>query len=44
MMNSNSNLHINNKLTNNSVALVRGKTIPTNRPPLVGEVSAYFCV
>jgi hypothetical protein len=30
----------NNKL--NSVALVREQTIPTERPPLVGEVSANF--
>jgi hypothetical protein len=30
------------KLTN-SVALVRKQTIPTERPPLVGEVSANFC-
>jgi hypothetical protein len=28
---------------NNSTALVREQTIPTERPPLVGEVSAYFC-
>jgi hypothetical protein len=27
----------------NSVALVRELTIPTERPPLVGEVSANFC-
>jgi hypothetical protein len=27
---------------NNSVALVRQRTIPTERPPLVGEVSANF--
>jgi hypothetical protein len=27
-------------ITNNSVALVRERTIPTERPPLVGEVSA----
>jgi hypothetical protein len=27
----------------NSVALVRKQTIPTERPPLVGEVSANFC-
>jgi hypothetical protein len=27
----------------NSVALVREQTIPTERPPLVGEVSANFC-
>jgi hypothetical protein len=26
-----------------SVALVRERTIPTKRPPLVGEVSANFC-
>jgi ABC-type multidrug transport system ATPase subunit len=27
---------------NNSVALVRERTIPTQRPPLVGEASANF--
>jgi len=27
----------------NSVALVRERTIPTERPLPVGEVSAYFC-
>jgi hypothetical protein len=27
----------------NSVVLVRKRTIPTERPPLVGEVSANFC-
>jgi hypothetical protein len=27
----------------NSVALVRDGTIPTERPPLVGEFSANFC-
>jgi hypothetical protein len=27
----------------NSVVLVRKRTIPTERPPLVGEVSAHFC-
>jgi hypothetical protein len=27
----------------NSVALVRKRTIPTERPPLVGEVSDNFC-
>ena len=27
----------------NSVALVRERTIPTDRPPPVGEVSANFC-
>jgi hypothetical protein len=30
-------------LITNSVALVRDQTIPTERPPLVGEVSANFC-
>jgi hypothetical protein len=29
--------------TLNSVALVRERTVPTERPPLVGEVSANFC-
>jgi hypothetical protein len=28
--------------TNNSMAVVRERTIPTERPPLVGEVSAKF--
>jgi hypothetical protein len=27
----------------NSVALVRKRTIPTERPPIVGEVSANLC-
>jgi hypothetical protein len=27
----------------NSVALVRKRTIPTERPPLVGEISANLC-
>jgi hypothetical protein len=31
------------KLKQNSVALVRERTIPTERPPPVGEVSANFC-
>ena len=31
------------KLNNSSVALVRERTIPTERPPPVGEVSANFC-
>jgi len=31
------------KQTTNSVALVRTRTIPTERPPPVGEVSANFC-
>jgi hypothetical protein len=29
--------------TNNSVDLVLERTIPTKRPPLVGEVIASFC-
>jgi hypothetical protein len=29
--------------TKNSVAFVRERTIPTERPLLVGEVSANFC-
>ena len=29
--------------TKNSVALVRERTVPTERPPPVGEVSAKFC-
>ena len=31
------------KLKLNSVALVRERTIPTERPPPVGEVIANFC-
>jgi hypothetical protein len=31
------------KKTLNSVALVYKRTIPTERPPLVGEISANFC-
>jgi len=31
------------KLKLNSVALVRERTVPTERPPPVGEVSANFC-
>jgi hypothetical protein len=30
-------------ITNKSAALVRERTIPTERPPLVGEVTANFC-
>jgi len=30
-------------ISNLSVALVRTRTIPTERPPPVGEVSANFC-
>jgi hypothetical protein len=33
--------HLHLKL--NSVAVVRKRTIPTERPPLVGEVSANLC-
>jgi hypothetical protein len=32
--------HNTNKEKTNSVALIRERTIPTERPPLVGEVSA----
>jgi hypothetical protein len=32
----------NNNNNNNSVALFRMRTIPTERPPLVGEVNAIF--
>jgi hypothetical protein len=35
--------HIFTYLLTCSVALVRKRTIPTERPPLVGEVSANFC-
>jgi hypothetical protein len=31
------------RLKINSVALVRKRTIPTDRPPLVGEVTAKLC-
>ena len=34
---------VNSKLKLNSVALFRKRTIPTERPPPVGEVSANFC-
>jgi hypothetical protein len=33
----------NDNNNNNSMALVSEQTIPTERPPLVGEVSANFC-
>jgi hypothetical protein len=36
-------IFIDPKLKLNSVALVRKRTIPTERPTLVGEVSANFC-
>jgi hypothetical protein len=32
-----------NNTKQNSMALVRERTIPTERPPPVGEVSANFC-
>jgi hypothetical protein len=32
------------EIKTNSVTFVRQRTIPTERPPLVGEVSAYFCM
>jgi hypothetical protein len=32
-----------NKYKTNSLAWVRERTIPTERPPRVGEVSANFC-
>ena len=38
----NRSLKQTNKQTN-SVALVRERTIPTERPPPVGDVSANFC-
>jgi hypothetical protein len=38
--NNNNNDNNNNNNNNNSVALFRERTIPTERPPLVGEVSA----
>jgi hypothetical protein len=39
------NAEINNYLVTklNSVAVVRKQTIPTERPPLVGEVSSNLC-
>jgi hypothetical protein len=36
------NLYSVKETKTNSVTLVRKKTIPTERPPLVGEVSANF--
>ena len=35
--------YVENKTKLNSVALVRERTVPTERPPPVGEVSANFC-
>jgi hypothetical protein len=40
---SNSHTNIKFKKKINSVALVREQTIPTERPPLVGQVTANFC-
>jgi hypothetical protein len=37
------NLALGTKTKLNSVALVRERTIPTEQPPPVGEVSANFC-
>jgi hypothetical protein len=37
------NINNNNNNNNNSVALVLERTIPTERQPLVGEVSANLC-
>jgi hypothetical protein len=37
--NTKNNLQVQTK---NSVALVRERTLPTERPPLVGEVTAKF--
>jgi hypothetical protein len=36
-------LHYKLLIKLNSVALARERTIPTERPPLAGEVSANFC-
>jgi hypothetical protein len=38
----NENYQVSQNKTTNSVALVRKRTIPTERPPLGGEVSANF--
>jgi len=35
--------YVTKKTKLNSVTLVRERTIPTERPPPVGEVSANFC-
>jgi hypothetical protein len=34
---------LSQKQTNKSMVCVRERTIPTERPPLVGEVIANFC-
>jgi hypothetical protein len=42
--NSNDNITIfENPLKPNSVALVRKATLPTERPPHFGEVTANYC-
>jgi hypothetical protein len=41
-VNNNNDNNNNNNNNNNSMALVHERTIPTERPPLVGEVSANF--
>jgi hypothetical protein len=46
ILNGGDESHINlfiSKTKLNSVALVHKRTIPTEWPPLVGEVSANFC-
>jgi hypothetical protein len=40
---NNNNKNNNNNNNNNFVALVREGTIPTERPLIVGEVSANLC-
>jgi hypothetical protein len=40
--NNNNDDNIDNNNNNNSVALARDRTVPTERQPLVGEVSANF--
>jgi hypothetical protein len=39
---SRSTVHLKTELS--SVVCVRNRTIPIERPPLVGEVNAYFCI
>jgi hypothetical protein len=41
--NNNNDNNNNNNNNNNSVALIRERTIPTEQPSLVGEVSAKIC-
>jgi hypothetical protein len=42
-INFNVHFHLLNTKKLNSVALVRKRTIPNERPPLVDEVSDNFC-